>query len=114
MVDKFVKRLDSVEEMNYFNNKSSGDVSQVEEDINNLYLHEIESTEPIPFESKEHYSRNDFEVSLICGKGAYAKVVKAKYIKDNQMKALKIMDKNFLIKVYKSITTGKEVISSLY
>jgi hypothetical protein len=100
MVDKYI-RIDSVEELNYFN-RSSEEVSAL--DFNNLTVNDGEQVEPVEFESRIHYTRNDFEVSLICGKGAYAKVVKAKCLRDNDIKALKIMDKCFLIKVISRIT----------
>jgi hypothetical protein len=91
MVDKLI-RIDSVEEMNYFN-RSSEELSQEMANLN------LVDSQPVEFESRIHYTRNDFEVSLICGKGAYAKVVKAKCLKDNEIKALKIMDKSFMIRV---------------
>jgi hypothetical protein len=110
MVDKLI-RIDSVEEMNYFNNRSSGEnsSSQIEAGMTGLGLadQDIVIIGDVPFDSNCEFTRNDFEVDIICGKGAYAKVVKAKCIKDNIMKALKIQDRHFLIKVKFLITERK-------
>lgn len=42
---------------------------------------------------------DDFYLSFIIGKGTYAKVVLAKHLFTNKYYAVKILDKNFLIKV---------------
>lgn len=43
----------------------------------------------------------DFDISLLLGKGSYAKVVLAKNIYTNKLYALKVIDKSFLAKVRK-------------
>jgi len=53
----------------------------------------------IPFPTKNIYSKNDFEVLELLGKGAYAKVVKAKCLRENTIKAIKIIDKHFMERV---------------
>jgi hypothetical protein len=53
----------------------------------------------VPFRTKNIYSKNDFEVLELLGKGAYAKVVKAKCLKDNNFKSIKIIDKHFMERV---------------
>ena len=79
--------------------------------INNLLIND--DNDIIPFENNELYSKCNFEVQLLCGKGAYAKVVKSKCLKNNETIALKIIDKHFILKVYITYI-GKEVIPSLY
>ena len=53
----------------------------------------------IPFPTKNIYSKNDFEVLELLGKGAYAKVVKAKCLRENMIKAIKIIDRHFMERV---------------
>ena len=54
--------------------------------------------EYLPFNSKNSFTKDDFEVLGILGKGAYAKVVKARYIKTNEIVAIKIIEKTFIEK----------------
>lgn len=46
-----------------------------------------------------YYSKNDFEVLGLLGKGAYAKVVKARCLKDDKIYAIKILDREFIERV---------------
>ncbi len=57
----------------------------------------------IPFPTKNIYSKTDFEVLELLGKGAYAKVVKAKCLRDNMIKSIKIIDKHFMQRVIDKI-----------
>jgi hypothetical protein len=53
----------------------------------------------IPLTSKKEFRKDDFEFIGSIGRGAYAKVVKAKLIKDNSIYAIKVINKPFIIKV---------------
>lgn len=46
----------------------------------------------------KQYKKSDFEILAELGRGSYSKVLKAKYIKDNKIKAIKVMDKDFMEK----------------
>ena len=52
-----------------------------------------------PFPSQNIYKKEDFEIFGLLGRGSYAKVVKAKFIKNNTIYAIKIINKPFIIKV---------------
>ena len=52
----------------------------------------------IVFPSLNVFSKKDFEVIELLGKGAYAKVVKALHLKTKEVKAIKIMDRTFMEK----------------
>ena len=44
------------------------------------------------------FKKSDFEILAELGRGSYSKVLKAKYIKEDKLKAIKIMDKDFMEK----------------
>ena len=56
-------------------------------------------TERIPFVSKNKFKKSDFEIIGLLGRGAYAKVVKAKLISTDTIYAVKILERNFFEKV---------------
>ena len=72
---------------------------EVDLEFDKLMIGGIKENNYIPFPTKNIYSKNDFEVLELLGKGAYAKVVKAKCLKDNSLKSIKIIDKNFMERV---------------
>jgi hypothetical protein len=86
-----------MEEDNKYDNYDSDEDSDFD-NVNFDHLN-IDEVKAIPFNGKTEYTKLDFEVINLCGKGAYAKVVKAKCLKDDKIKALKILDKNFIVKV---------------
>lgn len=53
----------------------------------------------IPFPTKNSFKKEDFEILGILGRGSYAKVVKAKLIKNNMIVAIKIINRPFILKV---------------
>ena len=55
--------------------------------------------EHIPFSSPKSFTKTDFEVIELLGKGAYAKVVKALHIQTKEVKAIKIIDRCFIERV---------------
>ncbi len=74
--------------------KSENSVSIYDPDEENVLI--IDSSTDSP---KKKNSIRDFEISLLLGKGSYAKVVLAKNIYNNKYYALKVIDKSFLAKV---------------
>ena len=60
---------------------------------------EFESKVNIIFPSERIFRKNEFDILGLLGRGAYAKVVKAKHIQDNIIYAIKIIDKTFIVKV---------------
>ncbi len=87
----------------YFRNSSikPNTESEVNVQFENLLLNDNDSYETsyIPFPTNNNFSKNDFEVIELLGKGAYAKVVKALCTKNKEIKAIKIVDKCFIEKV---------------
>jgi hypothetical protein len=61
----------------------------------------------IPFHSKNKFTKNDFEILGLLGRGAYARVVKARLIKNDTIYAIKIIEKEFIEKVNLVFTRGK-------
>ena len=59
----------------------------------------VSSNKLLPFTSKNSFKKDDFEIIGIIGRGSYAKVVKAKLIKDNTIYAIKIINRPFIDKV---------------
>ncbi len=57
-------------------------------------------SEKIPFPTKNYFKKEDFEIINLLGSGSYAKVVKAKFTKNNMIVAIKIINKPFILKVY--------------
>lgn len=53
----------------------------------------------IPFPTKNIFKKDDFEFIGNIGRGSYAKVVKAKLIRDNTIYAVKIINRPFVEKV---------------
>jgi hypothetical protein len=86
------------ENVEYDNHDSDEDSDFDNVNIENLLISQ-ERKQTIPFSVKTLYTKSNFEVLNLCGKGAYAKVVKAKCILNGENMALKIMDKNFILKV---------------
>lgn len=68
----------------------------------------------IPFPSHFHFKKDDFEIICTMGRGAYAKVVKAKLIKDNSLYAVKIINKRFIQKVKENSLRKKNFIKSIW
>jgi hypothetical protein len=87
----------------YFRNSSIKPSTETEINVQfeNLLLNGNNSYETsyIPFPTNNYFSKNDFEVIELLGKGAYAKVVKALCTKNKEIKAIKIIDKCFIEKV---------------
>jgi len=52
----------------------------------------------IPNENPNEFKKSDFEILSELGRGSYSKVIKAKYLKDEKIKAIKVMDKDFMDK----------------
>jgi 3-phosphoinositide dependent protein kinase-1 len=52
----------------------------------------------IPNENPNEFKKSDFEILSELGRGSYSKVIKAKYLKDEKIKAIKVMDKDFMEK----------------
>ena len=102
------------ENVEYDNYDSDEDSDFDPINIDNLLIGE-QRKQTIPFHCKTFYTKGDFEVLNLCGKGAYAKVVKAKCVQNNEIKALKIIDKNFLLKENKiyQVYLENEVLLSL-
>ena len=61
----------------------------------------------LPFYSKNKFTKNDFEILGLLGRGAYARVVKARLIKNDAIYAIKIIEKEFIEKVVDLIIKGK-------
>ena len=59
----------------------------------------FETKANITFPTERIFRKNDFDILGLLGRGAYAKVVKAKHIQDNTIYAIKIVDRNFIEKV---------------
>lgn len=89
----------------YFKNSSINSSNKPNSDeinvmLDNLLLSNNNSNYSLSFHSPNSYSKNDFEVIELLGKGAYAKVVKALCTKNKEIKAIKIIDRNFIEKVF--------------
>jgi hypothetical protein len=69
-------------------------------DLKQLLINDDNNRITIPFSCKVYYSKSDFEILGVLGKGAYGKVVKARHIKDNKIKAIKIIDSNHIERVF--------------
>jgi len=52
----------------------------------------------LPFNTKNTFTKEDFDILCVLGKGAYARVVKAKYKKNDEIVAIKVIDKAFIEK----------------
>ena len=94
----------SLTEQSYFkgpNNQNDPKNSEAEVDLelDKLLITGNKEQAYIPFPTKNIYSKNDFEVLELLGKGAYAKVVKAKCLRENMIKAIKIIDRHFMERV---------------
>lgn len=85
----------------YFRNSSIKPAVTVESEIqiDRLLISDKKEKIYIPFPTLNVYSKTDFEVVELLGKGAYAKVVKARHIKTKEIKAIKIIDKMFMERV---------------
>lgn len=87
----------------YFRNSSiQPDTYSEDLDIKNLLLSQ-KHKKSIPFSSKKKYNKSDFKVLSLLGKGAYAKVVLARHIETKELKAIKIVDKSFIEKVFSTL-----------
>lgn len=107
---------DEYSDDSYFRNSSvkpEESTSTVTISLSNLSLEEKKS-EPsvIPFSCKKNFSKTDFEVIEVLGKGAYAKVVKARYLPTKEIKAIKIMYRSIIEKVFLN-NQGKKTLSNL-
>ncbi len=72
--------------------------SSIDERFENMFIQD-RNTKLVPFASETDLSRSDFQVIEVCGKGAYAKVIKAMCLRSKEVKAIKIVDKSFIEKV---------------
>jgi hypothetical protein len=86
------------EDDSYFRNSSIKRDSEIDVKFSNLLIND-HSKSYLPFSTHNRYSKSDFEVIELLGKGAYAKVVKAIYLKTKEIKAIKIIDKSFIERV---------------
>ena len=82
-------------EEDYF--RQSKSITNNEQEIFQKKVFEQKKT--IPFRTESEYKKSDFEILGLLGRGAYAKVVKAKLIKNDVIHAIKIIDKSFITKV---------------
>lgn len=57
-----------------------------------------EEGERMKLPSKNFFTSKDFEIKSTLGNGAYAKVIKAKHIKTNELYAIKIIEKRLMDK----------------
>jgi hypothetical protein len=99
MESQNISQIKITEEENKQNNTLISSVPKDDSDNLNKINKKMSSTS-IKLKSKSIYHKNDFQVISLLGKGAYAKVVKARYIKDNSIKAIKIIEKSFMEKVF--------------
>jgi len=87
-----------VSEMNeedYF--RQSKSLNNNENDV--VHKKVFETKPNITFPTERIFRKNDFDILGLLGRGAYAKVVKAKNIQDNTIYTIKIIDKSFIEKV---------------
>ena len=84
-----------VNEDDYF--RASNSVTNGEHEIPHKKI--FESKVNIEFPTERVFKKSEFEILGLLGRGAYAKVVKAKLIQDNAIYAIKIIDKSFIEKV---------------
>lgn len=99
MVDVSLTKKNNSEE-EYFKNTSDFPVKRVSDvEINNNKLSlDYYNYNMIPFTCKVYYSKKDFEILGPLGKGSFAKVVKARNIKNDEIKAIKIINRSFIEK----------------
>lgn len=50
----------------------------------------------LPFNNKVQFNKSDFEILGLLGRGSYARVVKARLIKEDKIFAIKIVDRVFI------------------
>jgi serine/threonine protein kinase len=83
----------------YFRNSSvvPNATNEITESMEKLELSPGNSV--IPFPTLNNFCKADFDVIELLGKGAYAKVVKAMYLKTKEVKAIKIIDRHFIERV---------------
>jgi hypothetical protein len=90
----------------YQSMKKDESVTDIDKRFENLLL--SESFRNInPSTIRNLYTKSDFEDFQLCGKGSYAKVIKAVHKKSSEVKAIKIIDKNYMDKVGKIIKYRK-------
>lgn len=70
---------------------------EIQKDLEKLEINEGISV--VPFPTLNNFCKADFDVIELLGKGAYAKVVKAMHIQSKQIKAIKIIDRQFIERV---------------
>jgi hypothetical protein len=108
---------DNYSDDSYFRNSSiqpKESVSSVTISLSGLSVEDKKSLNPfIPFTSVKNFSKTDFEVVELLGKGAYAKVVKAIYLPTKETKAIKIIDRSFIERVF-IFNSGKQALSNLH
>ena len=93
--NKIIKTSDIEEEEFFSQSKSTNNQEQVL-----LQKNLFDTNNKIAFTIDRVFKKEDFEILGLLGRGAYAKVVKAKLIQDNTIYAIKIIDKSFIEKVY--------------
>lgn len=87
-----------ISEMNedeYF--RQSKSINNNENDV--VHKKVFESKADISFPTERIFRKSDFDILGLLGRGAYAKVVKAKHKQDNMIYAIKIVDRSFIEKV---------------
>jgi hypothetical protein len=108
---------DNYSDDSYFRNSSiqpKESVSSVTISLSGLSIEDKKCSNPfVPFNSAKNFTKTDFEVIELLGKGAYAKVVKAIYLPTKETKAIKIIDRSFIERVF-IIKLGKQTLSNLH
>ena len=92
----------------YFRNSSMvpNGTAEIANGIENIKIDNDSSI--IPFPTLSVFSKLDFDVIELLGKGAYAKVIKALHLKTKEVKAIKIIDRKFIERVdYLNYLIGK-------
>lgn len=79
--------------------EKNDDGSEIGVRMEQLIIGKRKSKTDVSFPTPNVFSKNDFEVVELLGKGAYAKVVKAVYTLTKEVKAIKIIDKTFVERV---------------
>ena len=107
---------DNYSDDSYFRNSSikpEESTSTVTISFSNLSLEDKKNESLIiPFSSRKSFSKTDFEVIEVLGKGAYAKVVKARYLPTKEIKAIKIIYRSIIEKVFIN-NEGKKTLSNI-
>ena len=98
--------LEEIDENQLTSRCSAKSLSEIFEDDTSYSSNKINLMKSNPknsnlpeFSSKNLYKKSDFEFIETIGRGAYAKVVKAKLIRENKNYFIKIFNKSFVVTV---------------